>query len=190
MKASGSAISDAAVRKATGRGWDGWFAILDRFDVRKHGHKAAAAHLHAKKAGDWWAQMIVVAYERARGLRVKHQTARGYSVSASRVIDAPLAEAFDAVADPARRGSWLPRVRLEAGKATPGKYARFAVLSVGGRAGKGEPPTSLEVNFYAKGVGRCQVSIQHSKLRTSQDATRMKAFWGGAIDRLRSTLES
>ncbi len=184
-KAPAPAISDAAVRKATGRAWDEWFAILDAFDVKKHGHKAAAAHLHAKKAGDWWAQMIVVTYERARGLRVKHQTARGYSVSASRVINAPLAEAFDAVTNRKRRAAWLPRLNLKPGKATPRKYARFAVIS-----GDEETSSSLEINFYDKGAARCQVTIQHSKLRTAQDVKRMKTTWSEAVDRLRSTLES
>jgi len=181
-------ISDAAVLKATGRTWEQWLAILDRFDAKKHGHKAAAAHIHqAHDCAPWWSQMVVVAYEQARGLRVKHQTAAGFSVSATRVIAAPISKAFTAVTDPKRRASWLPGVKLESRKATARKYARF--LFVSGARLSGEP-TPLDMNFVSKGAARCQIAVQHSRLRTKRDAARMKAFWADAADRLKAKLEA
>lgn len=182
------AISNAAVLKATGKPWKHWFAILDRFDVKKHGHKAAAAHLHAKKAGAWWAQMIVVTYERARGLRAVHQTSTGFSVSVSRVIDAPLALVFNSVARPARRAAWLKGCDLEARSTTRHKHVRVRFRS-GAGIKPAERPTPVEINFYPRPRDRCQVTVQHSRLASRRDVPRMKAFWSDAMDRLRDRFE-
>lgn len=63
-------VSEGAVRKATGKGWDEWFRILDRFGAERHGHKAAALWLEKEQGvGGWWAQSIAVQHEWARGLR-------------------------------------------------------------------------------------------------------------------------
>ena len=42
-------------------------------------HKEIASFLHDQDCGDWWSQMVAVGYEQARGLRVKHQTADGFT---------------------------------------------------------------------------------------------------------------
>ena len=49
--------------------------------------------------------------------------------------------------------------------------------------------TSLEVNFYAKGVGKGQVVVQHSKLPDAKAAAKMKGYWAKTLDRLRGMLE-
>src|SRR3712207_3275274 len=63
-------MSDDAVRRATGRGWDEWFAVLDAWDAAEHEHKAIATWLGSEHGvPGWWAQGITVEYEKARGLR-------------------------------------------------------------------------------------------------------------------------
>jgi len=189
-KAASAEISDGAVAKATGKDWKHWLAVLDRFDVKSNGHTAGAAHLHSSHCcSGWWSQMIVVQYERARGLRVKHQKSDGFSVSVSRVIGAPVENAYAAVTDTDARRVWLVRVALIARKATPLKYARFSFVSGAGLTGYAGTPTGLEINFYAKDASRCRVTIQHNGLRTEKDAARMKAFWSKAADRLRDRVE-
>ena len=61
-------VSDAAVEAKTGKTWQEWFALLDAAGARQMDHKSIAAHLD-KKLGvpGWWAQMVTVAYEQARG---------------------------------------------------------------------------------------------------------------------------
>jgi hypothetical protein len=70
-----SKISEEAVKAATGKGWNEWFKILDRFDVEANGHRLAAKHLSEKhKLGPWWSQAVTIRYEWERGLRtVKNQ---------------------------------------------------------------------------------------------------------------------
>jgi hypothetical protein len=64
------AFSEERVREKTGKGWDYWYGILDKFDVRSKGHTATAKYLRDKRKVDpWWAQAITVRYERVRGLR-------------------------------------------------------------------------------------------------------------------------
>jgi len=65
-------------------------------------------------------------------------------------------------------------------KATPNKSMR-----VTWKDGK----TSLEINFYPKETGKSQVVVQHSKLPNATAATRMKTYWGKALDRLRASIE-
>lgn len=64
------AFSEERVKEKTGKGWDYWFGVLDKFDVRSKGHTATAKYLRDKRKVDpWWAQAITVRYERERKLR-------------------------------------------------------------------------------------------------------------------------
>jgi hypothetical protein len=170
-------ISAAAVEKATGHAWDHWLGVLDAFDVKSNGHAAAAEFLaesHAVKP--WWSQMIVVGYEQARGLRQKHQTARGYSASASRTIGAPLAAVF-AAWQPGTVEKWFGDVSFTVRRQTLNKSLRIT-WSDG---------TNVEVNFYDKssgGMPKAQVAVQHDKLASAKGVAASKAFWTGALDRL------
>src|SRR5271154_6307864 len=98
-------ISSAAVKKATGRTWAQWLAVLDQAKAKNLPHKAIALLLHQKlKVPDWWCQMVTVGYEQARGLRVKHQKPDGFEVSVSRTMVAPVDRAFAAWRDASLRG--------------------------------------------------------------------------------------
>lgn len=171
-------ISDAAARAKTGRGWDGWFALLDSFDVRTHDHTAAAHHLAAvHNAPDWWCQMIVVAYERARGLRDKHQKPDGYETSASKTVPVPLATLSAAWTDDSLRARWLPDP-LIIRKTTPNRSVRAARAD----------GTDVSVNFYSKGDSKSQVAIQHSKLPDAAAVVESKAYRQNALNRLTAVL--
>src|SRR5262245_40841726 len=75
-------IGGAAVRKATGKSWTQWCAILDREGAAKRAHAEIAESLATKhRVPPWWSQMVTVQYERARGLRAKGQTPQGWQAS-------------------------------------------------------------------------------------------------------------
>lgn len=140
-------ISDAAVRVKTGRGWQEWFAILDAFDVRTNGHKAAAHHIATEHhCGDWWSQMVTVTYEQAHGLRAKHQTPTGYQASVSRTFDVTVETLYAAWHEPAR-AAWLPDP-LTVRKATPPKSMRI-----------GWPDGSSVAVYFYKGERRSSVTV-------------------------------
>ena len=67
-------VSDATVQAKTGKTWQEWFAVLDATGARAMDHKTIAAYLYQQlRLPGWWAQMVTVAYEQARGRRQKHQ---------------------------------------------------------------------------------------------------------------------
>ncbi len=174
-------ISNAAVEKATGKGWDQWLRALDRAGAKKWDHKAIAEYAHEKlKIRPWWSQMVTVGYEQARGLRVKHQKTDGFSISASKTIAAPAARAFDAFANDAIRKRWLGSDAFTIRKATRPKSLRITWDA---------DRTNVDVNIYPRGPGRCQVAVQHNRLASAADAKRERACWVARVEALKRSLE-
>jgi hypothetical protein len=61
-------LSDAAVQAKTGKTWQEWFAVLDAAGARAMDHQSIAAYSYQQlRLPGWWAQMVTVAYEQARG---------------------------------------------------------------------------------------------------------------------------
>ena len=82
-------VSTDAVKAKTGRGWEEWLSILDQEQGPALGHTAMAELLYEKySVSGWWAQMVTVGYEQARGLRAKHEKKGGFEIGASRTVDA------------------------------------------------------------------------------------------------------
>jgi hypothetical protein len=182
-RAAGSygGISTAAVKKATGRTWAQWLALLDQAGARKLPHREIARLLDRKhRLPDWWGQMVTVGYEQARGLRVKHQKTDGFEISVTKTMAAPVDRAFAAWRDPALREKWLPRTPLTVRKATPHKSIR--ILWPDG--------TLVSVNFWPKGPLKCSVVPQHGRLTTPEAADKMKTYWAAKLEALRVFLET
>ncbi len=76
--------SDARLTEVTGRSWSTWITILDRWGARDRTHTETARYLVADHGvPGWWSQTITNGYERARGIRVKHQQRSGFTISVS-----------------------------------------------------------------------------------------------------------
>lgn len=162
-------FSDAAIRKATGRGWDEWFALLDAWGGTKHSHPDRARHVaEAHGVDGWWAQSVTVGYERARGMRALHERADGFSMSASKTFLVPVERLFGAFVEPEERERWLEAVAFRNRTSQPHKSARFDVLP-------GE--TRLNATFIAKGPEKAAVQLQQERLAGAEDVTRWKAVW-------------
>jgi hypothetical protein len=181
MSARYGGVSDAAVQARTGRTWSEWIAALDRAGAHAMNHTEIATHLHDKEnVPDWWAQMVAVGYEQAKGLRRPHETAEGFQVTASRTIAVPIAELFAAWSEEATRATWLGRPAMTISKMTPPKSIRI----------RWNDDSRVVVMFTARGDRRSQVAVDHSRLANAQDVPRLKAYWGAALDRLRVKLEA
>jgi uncharacterized protein YndB with AHSA1/START domain len=123
------AISDAAVKAATGKTWAQWLTALDRWRApgtpgstgnsaraRVSGavagarsHAEIARHLAARYGlSPWWSQAVTVRYEQERGLRQHGQRSTGdFRVTVQRTVDAPLARAWAAWTDAAIISRWF-----------------------------------------------------------------------------------
>jgi uncharacterized protein YndB with AHSA1/START domain len=170
-----SGISDAAVRKATGLTWNEWIAQLDKLGARKLSHAQIAELVYTRLQKGWWAQMVAVGYERARGMRKLHQKADGFAASVSRTFDVPLAELYDAWNDAKSRGRWLREKGFEITRATANKSMRLKWT---------DGDTRVEINFYEKAAGKSQVTVQHSKLASESAVQSRRKSWHSALDDL------
>ncbi|MCE5232336.1 MAG: hypothetical protein ABFC67_13135 [Mizugakiibacter sp.] len=174
---------DAAVRAATGHGWGEWLHLLEQaaFADRRpaHGEVRAAVLRQVPSLDGWWAQMVSVGYERARGLRAMHQTCSGeFQASASRTFAAPSFAAFAAWADETLRRGWLDAPGLEFTRLNPGRNIR-ARLPDG---------ALIDIRFVDKGPARCQVVVDTNRLADAEAVVATKTFWRMQFARLAAFL--
>jgi uncharacterized protein YndB with AHSA1/START domain len=174
-------IGSDAVHAKTGRTWAEWIAALDKTGADQWPHKKIAEFVHKEFGCDgWWAQMVTVGYEQAKGLRVKHQTPAGFNASASKTIGVPIATLYKAWTDPKVREKWLVGAKkMVIRKATPNKSMRITWT---------DGTTHVAVGFFPKGAGKSQVAVEHSKLDGVKAVEMMKKCWKGALDKLESQL--
>jgi len=179
-KRQSPSMSDDAVKAKTGKDWAQWFAILDKAKAQTLPHKDIVALLDGKHGvPPWWRQMVTVEYERARGLRARHETASGFSVSISKTIATDLGNVYAAAADAKRRKSWFAAGEFELSSQTKDKYFR----------GSWNGSARLEINFYAKDEGKAQINVQVNKLGSAADVTLEREAWKAALETLKARLE-
>ncbi len=172
--------SDESIVRATGRGWDAWFADLDAWGAAERTHTETARHLREERqAPGWWAQSITLYYQRSRGLRAPHQQADGFTIGVTRTIAVPVETLYSAVCDPARREAWLPGATLRTRTERPPISARFDWE---------DGPTRLVASFEDRG-DRSRVEIRHERLPDAEAAEARKAFWRERLGVLKRVLE-
>ena len=174
-------MSDEAIRRRTGRGWEEWFDLLDEWGGTERSHTEAARWLQEEHAsGGWNSQAIVVSYERARGLRAVGEHADGFTVTASKTIDVPIETLYDAFVDERQRRRWLPDAELRERTATRPRSARFDW---------GDTTTRVVVGFESKASGKSLAALAHEKLPDAAEAERMKSYWRERMAVLKEVLE-
>jgi hypothetical protein len=177
-----ASMSDSAVLKATGKNWGQWFAILDKAGARKMAHPEIARMIGSKyKCPPWWRQMVTVEYERARGLRAKYETASGFHAGRSITVNTSIAILFDAWQDSSARRRWLP---------DPHFTVRKAIVNKSMRITWGDGTTNVEAMFYAKGPRESLLTVDVTKLASAKDVAQWKSYWGDALAKLKSILET
>lgn len=171
-------MSNENVKKATGKTWPQWFNLLDRVPKTKtHTERAAWLYQHHLKKG-WWAQMVVVTYEQARGLRKIHQTSTGFQISANKTVPISIGQLYRWWTT--KRSRWLKVRGMKITSATKNKYLHFAWP--GG--------SRLDVGFYAVGKSKSTVSLGHTKLKNATAAKKMKVWWKKQLTRLADAIEA
>jgi hypothetical protein len=175
-------VSEDKLKASTGRDWEAWFSILDRWGAgdKKHG-EIATFIMDQHDVEGWYAQSITVGYERARGMRLKHQQSDGFSVSASKTIAVPLEKLFDAFVNSRRRRRWLTDGTMSLRTSQPGRTARFNWE---------DGSTRVNVSFVAKEAAKTTVTVAHEKLPDADEAETAKSLWRERLSDLKSYLEA
>jgi len=176
--ASIAGMSDASVKKASGRTWAEWVSILDAARCAEKAHRAIVAEVSSLGAPDWWSQMITVGYERIRGLRDRGQRrGGGYAASKSRTFPVPVARLYRAIQDDRQRRRWLD-VKAAFRSGTPGKRMRMTW----------DDGSIVTFEFLAKGKAKSAVAVGHEKLPDKAAVEAVKKAWAERLDRLAAFL--
>ncbi len=174
--------SDAKLTEMTGRNWEGWLSLLDEWGARDRKHGETAAFLMTEQGvSGWYAQAITNGYERARGIRVKHQQADGFTIYASKTVGVPVGVLFDAFVDDGMRRQWLGDGSMAPRSSQRGRLARFEW---------GDGSTRVTVTFEDKGPAKSTAAVAHERLVDQDEAEAVKAAWRGRLTALKSFLES
>jgi hypothetical protein len=174
--------TDDKVAAATGKRWEAWFSVLDRWGARQRKHGETVAFLMEEHdVASWWAQSITVWYERTRGMRLKHQQVDGFTVYASKTIAVPVEVLFDAFVNPRSRRRWLTDGTMSLRTSQPGHTARFDW---------GDGATRVSVSFEDKGPAKATAAVAHERLPDADEAEVTKASWRERLVGLKSLLEA
>jgi hypothetical protein len=163
-------MAEASIVKGTGHGWDHWLRAIDEWGGTEHNHTEIARYVSEELGvADWWSQAVTVGYERARGMRARHQRPEGFEVSVSKTVAMPAIDAWRAFVEPSRRSRWLDvPVEMRTGTRTMGRAARFDLPAEG---------TQINVTFTEKGDDRSVVTVTHVKLPDAAAVETRRADW-------------
>ena len=191
-------ISDAAVRKATGKGWDEWFALLDGEGAEALPHRQVAQLLHEKGyiASGWWCQMVTVEYERARGKRVVGGTEKAeFQIGVQKTLPLTREEAWALIVEPAGRALWLgtvPDLRWEKGavyetaEGTSGEIRSFTaqkLVRLTWQPPHFPTPSTLQVHLDSSG-NKTALQFHQEKLANAEAREEMRAHWREVLQKL------
>lgn len=123
---------------------------------------------------------MTVSYERARGMRARHQMRDGFSVSATRTMTVDADRVLEAFTTPAIRNRWLPDAPLTPRPTRAALTARFDWA---------DPASRVVVNVWPKGEDKVLVSVAHEQLPDAETGERLKAAWRRSLGDLKTILE-
>ena len=172
----------SGVRRATGRDYDEWFALLDRWGAPGRPFREIADWLEAEHdVSSWWAQKLIVEYEQARGLRPPGVRPGGtFTVGTSKTVGVPVERLYDAFVDPEERERWLPGAVMRERTSRPGRSARFDWADDG---------TRVSVTLEGTGNAKSQLALEHERLPDPETAQKTKAFWRERLTALKAEFE-
>jgi len=172
-----SGMSDASIRKGSGRHWSEWVKVLDAKSAATMQHRDIAEYVSSLGVPGWWSQSVTVGFERIKGLRARGQRRSGkWEAGKSKTYPVPVAKLFKAWADAKTRKKWLPE-KVTIRTATSPKSMRIAW----------EDGTVISLWFGDKGA-KSVVAVQHAGLASKEDADRFKKFWSERLDALAEVL--
>jgi hypothetical protein len=174
-------MSDEAIRRRTGRGWEEWFDLLDGWGAAERTHTEIARWVVEEHSTRGWdAQAITVGYERASGRRAVGEHADGFSITVSKTVAVSIDRLYEAFVDGSMRGRWLPDGELRERTTQKPRSVRFDW---------GDGTTRVNVGFVAKGEDKSTAALEHQRLANAEEAERMKAFWRDRVALLKEVLE-
>ncbi len=160
-------VSDEAVKKATGKTWDSWFALLNKAHAKQMNHSEIAHFLSTKyiKNG-WWAQMVTVEYERVQGKRKINENKDGFLVAVHKTVDLPVSKLEKVW----QKVLLMPVVQKRKLMNLDSKTKR-RMLHYKADVG------SVVVYFDERGKDKSRIMVESMKLPSKQSVEQNRLFW-------------
>jgi hypothetical protein len=167
------AISDEALKRATGKDRKAWFSILDKAGGKAMGHTKLArfvfdkylgkkgANTNVATSGGWWSQMVTVEYERARGLRAVNQNADGFLVAMHKTFPFTREEFL-------KKWTKLPSVKKLTPTPTRSKRPMLRYKAKDG---------IVVVTMDDRPGRRVRVMVEAARMKSKASVERERAFW-------------
>lgn len=194
--------SDAAVQRATGKGWREWLRVLDRAGAKRMEHRDIVALVQKEKVPNgWWCQMVANGYERARQGRVIGKTTEvGFQIGVSKTVQASKRKVWQFLMSPRGLALWLGRgarlpMRVDRQYATlDGTTGEVRSVKTGERIRlslrKGSKESTLQMSVRAASVpSRTRVQFHQEKLSSARERERMRTHWQGVLAEIAGAVE-
>lgn len=167
-------MSNAAVKKATGRDWSEGVKVLDAVKAAAKNHREIAQYVSSIGTPDWWSQMVTVGYERIRDCAIADSAAM---VATKRTKAARSRRRY-------RSFSTRLRSRASARAGCPARSRFEERHRTSGCACAWKMTRFSRSTSSPKGDAKSAVAVQHSKLADKPTAEKMKSWWGERFDAL------
>jgi len=176
-------VSSQAMRKATGKTWPQWQAVLRAMNAATLPHKEIATRLHREHGvSGWWSQTLTVQFERAIGRREIGQTSAGdFAAAASKTLAGDKDQALKAWQQLVGRRRAFGGVAFanapSAKRTEKWRYWRVALAD----------GSKVTIVIADKGAGKALLGVNHDKLSNAKAVRRWKAFWKDFLQELTGT---
>lgn len=173
-------MTDASIRTGSGKTWDEWFRILDDWGGTERTHRDIARWLRDERGvPGWWAQTVTVGYERARGMRARHETTSGFQVSVQKTIAASADQIGRAFMQTRRRNRWLDVGTLSARTTKPGRSVADFDAVDGSR---------VTIYLVPRSKDRTAAQVVQTKMASTAKVATQRAFWRARLQALAEVL--
>lgn len=160
-------VSDEAVKKATGKTWDSWFALLDKARAKQMNHTEIAYLLSTKYISNgWWAQMVTVEYERVQGKRKVNENKDGFLVAVHKTVALPVSQLEKVWQKVLQMPMVQKRKLMDLRSQTKRKMIHYKA-DVGG----------VVVYFDERGDGKSRIMVESVKLPSKKSVEQNRLFW-------------
>lgn len=177
-------IADAAVKKATGADWATWMERLQPHHDLDHTARVKALVAQWPDVDLWWAQMVIVEYERRHGLRVVGQTCAGdFQVSCSKTMPWDAAECLERIVTT----PFLPGADWTEGAVWEADGAKVQVRRVDEKVVRwfwfdDDGKSTVTVGTWPSKTGdKTQITFHHSELASLEAREHYRAKWKAAL---------
>jgi uncharacterized protein YndB with AHSA1/START domain len=194
-------VSDDAVQRATGRGWDEWTALLDEWGGRELSHREIVQLVRSK--GDvsrgWWQRTVAVGYERLIGRRTTGETAdAGFQIGVQRTLDIDAEQAWSWLTSPEGVRAWLgeadnlhwkerePFALEGRGEAEVRVFLPGERLRIAWNPPEWARPATIQLRVEAKGE-RALVAFHEENLPGPDEREERRAHFKAALEHLART---